>query len=234
MPPVTASISLDGDAKTARSASTSPGMALRPSPSRAALLRGGGFDTEAPPMSRSPSPARAGAPQPSIMASLKALLGTAGVPPSPATKAAACFAYGGVSVCITIFNKAVFSTHGFPYPAFVTLLQVKKERGGKRRRERDACVSPHPLEGAVCLRPTGLGGGGVGERVGVLVGVTLLFISKKRKQDGRKTKKTLRRRVRCAREKKGWPRSDGPSATPGLGCRPLSSPCRREKEKAVG
>jgi hypothetical protein len=127
MPPATASISLDGDAKPTRSASNSPGMALRPSPSRNALLRGAGFDAEAPPGSRSPSPlGRPVHAQPrSIMASLKALLGTTGTPPSPATKAAACFAYGGVSVCITIFNKAVFSTHGFPYPAFVTLLQVR-------------------------------------------------------------------------------------------------------------
>jgi hypothetical protein len=138
MPAATASISLDGDATAAskiRSASSSPGMALRPSPSRNALLRGGvgGFDAEAPPGSRSPSPLRgaaAGGPTASsIMASLKALLGTAGTPPSPATKTAACVAYGGVSVCITVLNKAVFATHGFPYPAFVTLLQVRRTGG---------------------------------------------------------------------------------------------------------
>ena len=140
MPAPTASISLAGDGEQRpKSSSTSPGM--RPSPSRAALLARGGFDTEAP-RTRSPSPARgAGAGGTGLLASIKAILGTAGGPPSPATKAAACLAYGGVSVCITIFNKAVFSTHGFPYPAFVTLLQVKRERG--RERAQRPLRAPH-------------------------------------------------------------------------------------------
>jgi len=125
---MTASASVSVDS-TERKLS-SPGM--RPSPSRAALLARGGFDAEAP-RTRSPSPARGtgASPAAGVLASLKALLGTAGTPPSPSTKAAACLAYGGVSVCITIFNKAVFSTHGFPYPAFVTLLQVCEGGGGE-------------------------------------------------------------------------------------------------------
>lgn len=136
MPPATAEVSLTSDESNtkARSSTGSPAMVMRNSPSRAALLRAHG-DAEAP-RTRSPSPARAygaaGSAPPgaaSALASVKALLGIGCVgPPSPATKAAACLAYGGVSVCITIFNKAVFSTHGFPYPAFVTLLQVREGR----------------------------------------------------------------------------------------------------------
>lgn len=37
---------------------------------------------------------------------------------------AACVAYGGVSVSITLFNKAVFSVYHFPYPNLVTTLQI--------------------------------------------------------------------------------------------------------------
>ena len=37
---------------------------------------------------------------------------------------AACLAYGAVSVSITLFNKAVFSVYRFPYPNFVTTLQI--------------------------------------------------------------------------------------------------------------
>ena len=36
----------------------------------------------------------------------------------------ACLSYGGVSVSITMFNKAVFSLYGFNYPNFVTTLQI--------------------------------------------------------------------------------------------------------------
>ncbi|KAK9803490.1 hypothetical protein WJX73_008278 [Symbiochloris irregularis] len=41
-----------------------------------------------------------------------------------ATRLLACVAYGGVSVSITLFNKAVFSVYRFPYPNLVTTLQI--------------------------------------------------------------------------------------------------------------
>ena len=44
---------------------------------------------------------------------------------------APCLAYGAISICITLFNKAVFSVYRFQFPAFVTALQVRK------REERD-------------------------------------------------------------------------------------------------
>lgn len=39
-------------------------------------------------------------------------------------QAAACAAYGGVSISITLFNKAVFSIYGFKYPNLVMLGQM--------------------------------------------------------------------------------------------------------------
>ena len=36
----------------------------------------------------------------------------------------ACLAYAFMSISITLFNKAVFSVYNFPYPAFVTTLQI--------------------------------------------------------------------------------------------------------------
>ena len=36
----------------------------------------------------------------------------------------ACVAYGGVSISITLFNKAIFSTYHFTYPNLVTLGQI--------------------------------------------------------------------------------------------------------------
>ena len=36
----------------------------------------------------------------------------------------ACLSYGTVSVCITLFNKAVFSVYKFQFPSFVTTLQI--------------------------------------------------------------------------------------------------------------
>ena len=60
--------------------------------------------------------------------------------PRAATGLAACLAYGTVSVSITLFNKAVFSTYHFEYPAFVTMLQVRGGgaggAGGGRRKLR--------------------------------------------------------------------------------------------------
>lgn len=46
------------------------------------------------------------------------------------TPLAPCLAYGAISICITLFNKAVFSVYRFQFPAFVTALQV---RGGGGR-----------------------------------------------------------------------------------------------------
>ena len=40
------------------------------------------------------------------------------------TPLAPCLAYGAISICITLFNKAVFSVYRFQFPAFVTALQV--------------------------------------------------------------------------------------------------------------
>jgi len=37
---------------------------------------------------------------------------------------AACLAYAFMSISITLFNKAVFSIYKFPFPAFVTTLQI--------------------------------------------------------------------------------------------------------------
>jgi hypothetical protein len=39
---------------------------------------------------------------------------------------APCLAYGAISICITLFNKAVFSVYKFQFPAFVTALQVPR------------------------------------------------------------------------------------------------------------
>ena len=39
-------------------------------------------------------------------------------------QATACAAYGGVSISITLFNKAVFSIYGFKYPNLVMLGQM--------------------------------------------------------------------------------------------------------------
>ena len=36
----------------------------------------------------------------------------------------ACVAYGACSICITLFNKAVFAVYKFQFPNIVTLLQV--------------------------------------------------------------------------------------------------------------
>lgn len=43
------------------------------------------------------------------------------------TPLAPCLAYGAISICITLFNKAVFSVYKFQFPAFVTALQVSEE-----------------------------------------------------------------------------------------------------------
>lgn len=37
---------------------------------------------------------------------------------------AVCLLYGGTSICITFFNKAIFSVYQFHFPCFVTLLQI--------------------------------------------------------------------------------------------------------------
>ncbi|PXF41776.1 putative UDP-sugar transporter [Gracilariopsis chorda] len=37
---------------------------------------------------------------------------------------AVCLLYGGTSVCITFFNKAIFSVYEFHFPCFLTLLQI--------------------------------------------------------------------------------------------------------------
>ena len=42
------------------------------------------------------------------------------------TPLAPCLAYGAISICITLFNKAVFSVYKFQFPAFVTALQVRE------------------------------------------------------------------------------------------------------------
>lgn len=52
------------------------------------------------------------------------------------TPLAPCLAYGAISICITLFNKAVFSVYKFQFPAFVTALQVSEERRREERRER--------------------------------------------------------------------------------------------------
>lgn len=44
------------------------------------------------------------------------------------TPIAPCLAYGAISICITLFNKAVFSVYKFQFPAFVTALQVCRRR----------------------------------------------------------------------------------------------------------
>ena len=36
----------------------------------------------------------------------------------------ACVAYGACSICITLFNKAVFAVYKFQFPNIVTLLQA--------------------------------------------------------------------------------------------------------------
>ena len=48
------------------------------------------------------------------------------------TPLAPCLAYGAISICITLFNKAVFSVYKFQFPAFVTALQVR----GRREEEK--------------------------------------------------------------------------------------------------
>mmetsp|Transcript_11776 Transcript_11776/g.49613 ORF Transcript_11776/g.49613 Transcript_11776/m.49613 type:complete len:535 (-) Transcript_11776:87-1691(-) len=43
---------------------------------------------------------------------------------SPLTKLLAALSYGSISMCITIFNKMVFSWYGFSFPCVLTLLQL--------------------------------------------------------------------------------------------------------------
>lgn len=45
--------------------------------------------------------------------------------PLPYKQIGACVAYGSVSICITLFNKAVFAVYKFNYPNVVTLLQAR-------------------------------------------------------------------------------------------------------------
>ena len=52
------------------------------------------------------------------------------------TPLAPCLAYGAISICITLFNKAVFSVYKFQFPAFVTALQVRRRR---RKKETSFC-----------------------------------------------------------------------------------------------
>lgn len=82
------------------------------------------------------------------------------------TPLAPCLAYGAISICITLFNKAVFSVYRFQFPAFVTALQVRREgkrpscapsnralseRGAKKqtRRVPSRCENDHRSSGAL-------------------------------------------------------------------------------------
>lgn len=82
---------------------------------RTSVMASSSFDLRNAPSSSSPSRSSASSSPLSLL--LRRLLST---PLAP------CLAYGAISICITLFNKAVFSVYRFQFPAFVTALQVRR------------------------------------------------------------------------------------------------------------
>ena len=73
---------------------------------------------------QSSTPPRRESSSSSAVAAAGALLLPLAPSTSLATRLTACLQYGLVSICITLFNRAVFSVYQFNFPSTVTLLQV--------------------------------------------------------------------------------------------------------------